>query len=142
MFSPGDIVVYHHHVCEVVSIREGYFEGKDYFELHALFENSLKLFVAIDDAAPPALRPTMTRKEALSLIDSIADAESIDVDALRPGANTPVLLDRHIREEYDRHLKTLAEGLLCDELSISLDMERDSVKDFLAQCVEKSETRR
>ncbi|MEA5020838.1 MAG: CarD family transcriptional regulator [Gordonibacter sp.] len=175
MFSPGDIVVYHHHVCEVVSVRENYFEGKDYFELHALFENALKLFVAVGDAAPPALRPTMSREEALSLVDSIVDAESIDEDAFRPNAGTSTLLDRHIREEYDRHLKTfyprdlipimksvrertlrrtdsgrqitatdkkyfeLAEGLLCDELSISLDIERDRVKEFLVERVRESE---
>lgn len=175
MFSPGDIVVYHHHVCEVVSVRKNYFEGKDYFELHALFENTLKLFVAVGDAAPPALRPTMSREEALSLIDSIVDAEGIDEDAFRQNASTSMLLDRHIREEYDRHLKTfsprdlipimksvrertlrrtdsgrqitatdkkyfeLAEGLLCDELSISLDIERDRVKEFLVERIGESE---
>ena len=40
MVSPGDIVVYRHHVCKVAAVREAYFEGRDYFELHALFENS------------------------------------------------------------------------------------------------------
>ena len=47
MVSPGDIVVYRHHVCKVAAVREAYFESRDYFELHALFENSLKLFVAV-----------------------------------------------------------------------------------------------
>ena len=172
MFAPGDIVVYHHHVCEVVSVRENYFDDKDYFELRALFENSLKLFVAVGDAAPPALRPTMTRKEALSLVDSITSTKGINEDALRVGAGTPVLLDRRIREEYDRCLKTftpqnlipvmksvrkrtlqradngrqitaadkkyleLSEGALCNELSISLNMDRSKVMDFLAERVE------
>lgn len=175
MFSPGDIVVYRHHVCEVSNIREAYFDNKDYFELRAIFEKTLKLFVAIDDAAPPTLRSPMTNAEALSLIDSIPDAKGIDEDALRPGANTPTLLDRRIREEYERHLKTfsprdlipimksvnertirridsgrqitatdkkyfdLAENLLCDELSVSLDMERDTVKEFLTERVKESE---
>ena len=178
MISPGDTVVYRHHVCEVSAIREGYFEDKDYFELRALFENSLKLFVALDDAEPPTLRPAMTKKEALALIDTIADVESIDEEALKPGANTPTLLERRIKEEYDKHLKTfapedlipimksvrerterrevsgrqitatdkkyfdLAEGLLCDELSVSLDIPRDDVKEFLVERVKKAEARK
>ena len=178
MVSPGDIVVYRHHVCKVAAVREGYFEGRDYFELHALFEGSLKLFVAVDEAEPPALRPAMSRTEALALVDSIADAQAIDEETLRPGANTPTLLERRLKEEYDRHLKTfapedlvpilksvhertarrsgvgrqitatdkkyfdLAENLLCDELSVSLDIERDSVRDFLVDRVRKAEARK
>lgn len=178
MHACGDTVVYRHHVCEVTALREGYFEGKDYLELHALFENSLKLFVAVDEAEPPTLRPVMSRKEALALIDSIADAESIDEEALKPGANTPTLLERRVKEEYDKCLKTfapkdlvpimksvhertarrtdagrritatdkkyfdLAEGLLCDELSVSLDIDRDDVRDFLVERVKKAEARR
>ena len=178
MVSPEDIVVYRHHVCKVAAVREAYFEDKDYFELRALFENSLKLFVAIDEAKPPTLRPIMSRKEALALIDSIADTEPIDEEALKPSANTPTLLERRIKEEYEKHLKTfspvdlipiiksvhartarrtdvgrqitatdkkyfdLAEGLLCDELSVSLDLDRDNVKDFLVDRVKKAEARK
>ena len=177
MYSCGDIVVYRHHVCEVAALREQYFEGKDYLELRALFENSLKLFVAMDEAEVEALRPVMTKREALALIDSIADAEAIDEEALKPDAPTATLLDRRIRGEYDRHLKTfapedlvpimksvrahtalradsgrqvtatdkkyfdLAEGLLCDELSVSLGIPRDDVKDFLVERVRKAEAR-
>lgn len=178
MYSCGDTVVYRHHVCEVAALREGYFEGKDYLELHALFENSLKLFVAVDDAEPPTLRPVMGEREALELIDSIADVEAIDEEALKPAANTPTLLERRIKEEYDKHLKTfapedlipimksvhertvrrvdagrqitatdkkyfdLAENLLCDELSVSLDIPREDVKGFLVERVKQAEARR
>ena len=106
MLSIGEAVVYRHHVCEVVSIREAYFEGRDYYELKAIFEKSLKLFVAIDEAQPPALRPVMTKEEALALIDSIGSAESIDEEALAQGTDTPTLLDRRIKEEYTRRLHT------------------------------------
>lgn len=178
MISPGDAVVYRHHVCEATAVREAYYEGKDYLELHALFEKSLKLFVSVDEAAPPTLRPVMTRAEALMLIDSIADAEAIDEEALKPGANTPTLLERRIKEEYDKHLKTfspedlvpiiksvhertarrehagrqitatdkkyfdLAENLLCDELSVSLGIPRENVKDFLVERVKRAEARK
>lgn len=169
MFASGEIVVYRHHVCKVATTRQAYFEGKDYLELHALFEKSLKLYVAVEDAEPPTLRPAMTRGRALALIDSIADADAIDEEALKPQADTPMLLERRIKEEYNKHLRTfapedlipimksvrnrtsrrtdagrkitatdkkyfdLAEGLLCDELSVSLEMDRDKVKDFLAK---------
>ena len=178
MFSPGDTVVYRHHVCEIAAVREAYFDNKDYLELHALFENSLKLFVAIDDAHEPTLRPVMTRKKALDLVDSIAEVEGIDEEALKPSANTPTLLERRVKEEYDKHLKTfapedlipimksvhqrttrrenagrritatdkryfdLAEGLLCDELSVALDIPRDNVKDFLIERVKTAEARK
>lgn len=178
MLSPGDTVVYRHHVCTVTAVREGYFEGRDYFELHALFENALKLFVAVDEAEPPTLRPVMGRREALALIDTIADADGVDESALKPGTMTPTLLERRIKEEYDKHLKTfapedlipimksvtartarregagrqitatdkkyfdLAEGLLCDELSIALDIPRDEVRDFLIERVKKGEARK
>ena len=172
MLSIGEAVVYHHHVCQVAAIREAYFEGKDYYELHALFAKSLKLYVAIEDAQPPALRPVMTRDEALALIDSIPHAETIDGNALQNGSDTATLVDRRIREEYTRRLHEftpeqllpimkfayerskartdaglnatatdkkyfdLAQGLLCDELSLSLGIDRSDVQEFLTKRIE------
>lgn len=177
MFNPGDTVVYRHHVCTVVKIRENYFEGKDYLELHTLYGKAMKLFVAVDEAQPPALRAVMSEKEALALIDSIVDAEAIDESTL-PKAGTATLAERRIKEEYDKHLKTfapedlipiiksvherttrrenagrhitstdkryfeLAEGLLCDELAASLDMDRENVKDFLVERIKEAEAKK
>ena len=58
MYACGDTVVYRHHVCEVAALRENYFEGKDYLELRALFENSLKLFVASTRPRPTTCVPS------------------------------------------------------------------------------------
>lgn len=112
MFSIGEAVVYRHHVCRIVSIREAYYEGRDYYELDALFEKSLKLYVAVEDAKPPMLRPIMTEDEALALIDSVADVEDIDAEALAAGTDTPTLLDRRIKEEYTRRLHMLTPAQL------------------------------
>lgn len=178
MYAPGSLVVYRHHVCEVAAVREDYYDGKDYLELHALFQNSLKLFVSAEEAHLPTLRPVMTKKEALALVDSIADADGIDENSFELGANTPTVLERRVREEYDRRLKTfapedlvpimksvhertvrregagarsrptdkkyfdLAEGLLCDELSVSLGIPRENVKDFLVERVKQVEAKR
>ncbi len=121
MFSIGERVVYRHHVCEVAALRSNYYEGKDYLELHALFESSLKLFVAIDEAKPPALRPVMSKDEAQSLIARIgAPAESGDADNRAEGDGsalfdpkasaplTPTILDRQIKEEYDKRMKSFS----------------------------------
>ena len=167
MYACGDTVVYRHHVCEVAALRENYFEGKDYLELRALFENSLKLFVAVDEATPDNLRPIMSKRAALALIDSI-----------KPDAPTPTLLERRMKEEYDKRLRTfapedlvpimksvhertvrrvdsgrritatdkkyfdLAEGLLCDELAVSLAVPRENVKDVLVERVKRAEALR
>lgn len=178
MFALGDTVVYRHHVCTVAALRENYFENKDYWELRTLFDGSLKLFVSVEEAEYPALRKVMTKDEAIVLIDSIADADTIDEENLRRDAGTPTLLERKVKEEYERHLKTfapeelvpimksvhertvrrekqgrritatdkkyfeLAENVLFDELSVSLDMPRDEVRDYVVARVERCERNR
>lgn len=105
MFDPGDVVVYRHHVCKVASIREAYFEGRDYYELHALFESHLKLFVAIGEAQAADVRPAMSRENALAFIDAMVDIDPIDESAMDSADSTPTLKNRRIKEEYERLLK-------------------------------------
>ncbi len=172
MFQVGQKVVYRHHVCDIVSVREAYFEGKDYFELHAIFEKSLKLFVAIEHALEPEMRPVISREEALDLIESIAHAETIETETAT--SETAALADRHLREAYDERLKSyeprdllpilmsvhrrteeriergqhitatdkkyfdLAESLLCDELAIALNVEREKVYDYIMERVKNA----
>lgn len=178
MANVGDTVIFKHHVCTIAEKREKYFDNKDYWELHAVFERSLKLFVACDAAKPPIMRPVMQKQESLDLIDSIAGAEPADVDDNLPAtANTSSLKQRHVKETYDAYLKTLspkdlvpiiktchertlareehghqatavdkkyldlAEGLLCDELAISLDIPREEVQDFLVKRIKEAEAK-
>ena len=165
-----------HHVCTIAQKRENYLDGKDYWELHAVFEKSLKLFIACDAAKSPAMRPVMQKQEAIDLIDSIADAKPVNLeDDAAATAKTSSLQQRQIKEVYESYLKTLspkdlvpiiktchertiarkecghqatavdkkyldlAEGLLCDELSISLEIPRDQVKDFLVMRIRQVE---
>lgn len=178
MANVGDTVIFKHHVCTIAEKREKYFDNKDYWELHAVFERSLKLFVACDAAKPPIMRPVMQKQEALDLIDSIAGAEPADVnDNLPATANTSSLKQRHVKETYDAYLKTLspkdlvpiiktchertlareenghqatavdkkyldlAEGLLCDELAISLGIPREDVQEFLIKRIKEAEAK-
>lgn len=106
MFSVGDTVVYRHHVCTIACVREAYFDEKDYFELHTLFEKSLKLYVAIEDAKEPLMRSVMSTDEALALIDFVPTAPFIDEAVLHANATTMSLAERQIKEEYERRLKT------------------------------------
>ena len=171
MVSLGDKVVYRHHVCEVVAVRENYYGGKDYLELRALFEKSLKLFVAEDETKPPAFRPVMTRDEALALIESVATTQAIDNESPSSPGETPALHERHTKELYEERLKTfspqdllvilksthertesrelegrnatatdkkyldMARSMLCDELSVSLDIPREKTEDYLTERV-------
>ena len=120
----------------------------------------------------------MSKRAALALIDSIVDADTIDENALKPDAPTPTLLERRMKEEYDKRLRTfapedlvpimksvhertvrrvdsgrritatdkkyfdLAEGLLCDELAVSLAVPRENVKDVLVERVKRAESLR
>ncbi|WP_172135131.1 CarD family transcriptional regulator [Adlercreutzia sp. ZJ473] len=106
MFAVGDTVVYRHHVCIIARVREAYFEGRDYFELHTLFEKSLKLYVAIGDAVPPVMRAPMEEDAAYELIDSILDAGTIDESILHAHGTTLSLVERQVKEEYERRLKS------------------------------------
>ncbi len=177
MFSVGDLVVYRHHVCKIVKIREKYFDNEDYFELHTLFENTLKLYIAISKAEPPACRSVMSKEQALALIDKIPLAEPIDEEALAQDVGTSALMERKIKDEYDRRLKSvnledmlpilksvhehcikreemgrkitmtdkkyfdLVERVLCDELAVALDINRDEIKDYLARRVQEIENK-
>lgn len=177
MFNPGDIVVHHHRVCEVVAVHEAYFEERDYLELRALFERSLKVFVALDDAEE-SVRPVMTREEALALVDSIVDMDPIDESQVVPEGATATLAERRMREEYEHRMKakepealvpilksaylhakkreamgrsatstdkkyyTMAEGLLCDELSLSLGIDREETPEFLKNRIHEMEAKR
>ena len=82
MANVGDIVVFKHHVCTIAQKRENYFDGKDYWELHAVFEKSLKLFVACDAAKSPAMRPAMQKEES--------HARSADTKPPRSTRNTSI----------------------------------------------------
>ena len=172
MTAIGDIVVFKHNVCRIEGKRENYFADKDYWKLRAIFERSLKLYVACDQATLPSMRPVMGKQEALDLIDSIANAQpaSIGEGKNKAKAGNP----RQIKETYEAYLKTLspkdlvpiiktchersiareenghkataidkkyldlAEGLLCDELAISLDIPRDEIRAFMLERIESA----
>ncbi len=170
MAKVGDIVVFKHNVCKIESKREKYFNDKDYWQLKALFENSLTLYIDCDQAKLPVMRPVMTKQEALELIDSIPTSDPNEIasavnqatsvsireakdtyeaylKSLSPKDLVPIIKTCHTRSvareqsgqnptAVDKKYLDLAEGLLCDELSISLDIPRDEVHEYMLKRIE------
>lgn len=171
MFEVGSTVIYRNHVCLIVGIREKYFEDKDYYELHAVLEGSLKFFIVVSEAKPPAVRPAMSKQDALNLIEELPTLEVIDeaeLNVASAGVSRSVA-ERQLKDEYTRRVSqcsprelavvvkstyerirdrkrtgkqpmsvdkkflSLAEKLLYDELSVSLDMPRDDVPGFIQE---------
>lgn len=108
MLPTGQRVVYRNRVCEVVAVRENYAGNQDYYELKALFENSLKLYIPVVNATPPELRPIMSRQEALDLIGSIKGMEKVrDSDIAGKGAASSQS-GQGLKEEYSQELGSFA----------------------------------
>ena len=172
MLKIGEKVVYQHRVCTVTGIREAYIDGRDYYELEALCERALKLFIPVEKAVLPDFRLVMTEREALSLIDSIKDIDDIIPEEIESSA-TSAPFDRREESEYSRRLHyfspdqlirimrfsyersqarsargraatetdkrylRLAQDLLCDELAVSLNLDREKTPEFLLHRIEK-----
>lgn len=171
MFEVGSTVIYRNHVCLIAGMHEKYFEDKDYYELHAVLEGSLKFYIVVSEAKQPAVRPAMNRQEALKLIEELPALEVIDEAELNVagvGVSRSVA-ERQLKDEYarrvsqcsprelavvvksayerihereltgkqpmsvDKKFLSLAEKLLYDELSVSLDMPREDVPDFIQE---------
>lgn len=81
----------------------GIYRRADYYELEALYERALKLFIPVEKAVPPDFRPVMTEREALSLIDSIKDIDDITPEEIESSA-TSAPFDRREESEYSRRL--------------------------------------
>ena len=141
MYACGDTVVYRHHVCEVAALRENYFEGKDYLELRALFENSLKLFVAVDAPTPTLLERRM-KEEYDKRLRTFAPEDLVPImKSVHERTVRRVDSGRRITAT-DKKYFDLAEGLLCDELAVSLAVPRENVKDVLVERVKRAEALR
>lgn len=171
MFEVGSTVIYRNHVCLIAGMHEKYFEDKDYYELRAILEGSLKFYIVAAEAKSPLVRPAMSKKEALELIEELPALAVIDEAELNlAGAGVSrSVAERQLKDEYarrvsqcsprelavvvkstyerirdreltgkqpmsvDKKFLALAEKLLYDELSVSLDMPRDEVPDFVQE---------
>lgn len=152
MFQMGDYVVYKREVCKINKIKEKMFRNKDYYILNPIGDTSLTINVPTDN---DLIRSVISKDDALSLIEVIP---SIEIDfsndkmienEYRNLLNSNKLEDtvkvikmsylrnenraklgKKLSEKDEIYLKK-AEDILYNELSISLGMSYEDVKDYI-----------
>ena len=160
MFSVGDYVVYGlNGVCEVVAVgpvdMAGITSDKDYYTLAPLYKKGNRVFTPVDNQKV-VIRPVITKKEALALIEEMKDIPTIEtkVDKLREQTYKEALKSCDCRELISvintvnqRSEERLAQGKkmsVCDEryhksaieslygeFAVSLGIPKDEVEDFV-----------
>ena len=160
MYKIGDLVVYKRDVCRVLEYKEKYFKDKDYYSLNPIYDNSLKIDVPIDSTL---LRDVMSKEKAEDIINSIPSIDIIDVNdkmmeneykrLINEGGyeglvsvikttylrnNDRLNSKRKISEKDENYFNT-AERILYGELAVALDMDIDSIKDYVIKRVDEIE---
>lgn len=169
MFEIGDYIIYGNSgVCEVVEIGPINLSGRDdneklYYTLEPVYENGSKVYTPVGNKKV-AMREVLTEEEALELIDEMPNVE-FDPDlsdkererqikeslkAIDPEEWIKVLKVLHYRRgerqadgkkmtSSDEKFLQLAEECLYGELSISMDLPVDEIKDFITNRLERAE---
>ena len=157
MFKINDYVVYKKDVCKVSDIKE--YGGKKYYALTPVEDASLKINVPVDNEL---VRPTLSKKEALNVIDLIKSVKVIKIDneknieeeyksLLKTGKyddlisiikttylrNQTRIMEKKKISEVDQRYFELAENKLYDELAIPLEMTKEEVKDYIFNKLDK-----
>lgn len=165
MFEVGDYIVYGSNgVCEVKSVGPidcpGVSSDKLYYTLRPLYIRDSSVFTPVDNEKV-IMRGVMTKAEAEAFVDGINDIDALPIIDERKReleykktVNTcdPVELVRIIKTISDRMNQRQSEGKkmtaadmkyihiaeesLCGELAISLDMDKDEVKNYIATRVD------
>lgn len=152
----GDYVVYKRDVCLINNIYINEFTNLKCYELKPIDDDTLKISIPITNSL---VRNIMSQKEANTLISTIKDVDILDIpdkqlenqykkllssnkiEDLIPIIKTSYLknkgrVDNNKKvSEKDKYYFDLAEKLLYNELSISLNKSIDEVKNLIfASC--------
>ncbi len=165
MYQVGELIIYGPEgVCRVDAVgplaMRGARKGIDYYTLSPLGQGG-QIYAPVDSST--SSRPVMTRDEALALIEKIPDVPAEVCDLSNPrllGEHYQVLLGsgdcldlvRLLREIYakgreaeargrrlsqvDLRSRDRAEKMLHGELSVSLEIPLDEVRDYIARTIE------
>ncbi|SHK47722.1 CarD family transcriptional regulator [Hespellia stercorisuis] len=165
MYKIDDYVIYGlKGVCQVVDV--GYLDidclnkEKKYYTLHPLYSDGSLIYTPVD-SGKVRMRKILTYEEAQELINRIPSIEEIDISEERVREATyKATMEKHDCNEWIRIIKTLylrgqerqqegkkttavderylhaAEECLYGELAVSLKMDKDKVKAYIAECVE------
>ncbi len=167
MFEVGDYIVYGSNgVCEVKSVGPidcpGASTDKLYYTLRPLYIRDSSVFTPVDNDKV-IMRGVMTKAEAEAFVDGISDIDALTIQDERKReleykktVNTcdPVELIRMIKTISDRMSQRQSEGKkmtaadmkyihiaeesLCGELAISLNMDKDEVRSYIATKVDEA----
>ena len=166
MFKIGDTVVCSNGVCRIEKIGPLAGMGKSvakrsYYTLRPCFDDAATIYVPVD-GDDDALRFALGREEVSKLMDEIGDLEQINIlDEKKREAEyknavnskDPRKLIRIIKTMYyrrkariesgkkstaiDERYFRIAENRLYEEVALALGIDREEVKDYIRQYIEK-----
>ena len=159
MYKKSDYVVYKHDVCLIKDIKENKTNGNVCYVMNPIDDYSLTIEIPIDNKTG-LLRDIISSKEAKKLIKQIPMISPIDEiseknlefkykELLNIGdyeSLIKIIKTTYLRNEYrannkmrisdkDNNYFNLAEKYLYNELSISLNMTIDDVKEYIIRKV-------
>lgn len=165
MFEKGERIIYGSSgVCEVVDISmmdmSGARQGRLYYTLIPIYTNGSKIYTPVDNTKI-VMRKLLSKGEVISLIDQIPDIEPLWIqdekkreEVYKAALQTcsfegmiriikTLYRRQRVRVEHGKRLASLderymklAEDSLYGELSISLDMEREQVAQYITGLVD------
>ncbi len=161
MYKVNDYVVYKKDVCKIREIKKNQMNGKDYYILSPIDDQSLIIGIPIDNKID-YLKSVMTKKEAYDLINKIPNIEPLkNIDdryieksykeLLLSGTHEDLIKiikttylrnndrlknNRKISEKDSNYFKQ-AEKYLYNEISVSLNMTFDETKAYIIKKVQE-----
>ena len=159
MYKIDDYVMYRHDVCKIKDIRENKLTGKTYYVMTPLDDESLIIDIPTEDKMG-FLRDIISKEDAEKLINNIPSIEPLNSikdkdlvfsykELINTGTHENLIKiikttylrnedrlnnNRKISEKDSTYFK-LAEKYLYNELSISLGMTVDEVKNYIIKVV-------
>lgn len=155
MYKINDYVIYKKDVCKIKDIKNNKMNGKDYYILVPIDDESLKINVPIDNEIG-LLKNIISKQEAEDLINNILNIDIIEniqerdiektykellyngnhIDLIKIIKTSYLRNDNRIKNnkklsEKDTNYFNLAEKYLYNELSLSLDMSFDETKNYI-----------
>ena len=154
MFSQGELVVYKRDVCEIKEITINKINGKEYYTMVPIDDNSLTIYVPTEDKSN-LIRNIISKDEANKLINKIPMIETLDISSKSLDNEYKNLFESNLLEDLVTIIKTAylrndarissnkkpvqkdndsfkkAERLLYNELSISLGKSFDETKEYI-----------
>lgn len=152
MKNIGDYVVYKRDVCKINNIYINEFNKLKCYELHPIDDDSLKISIPITNSL---IRDCLSQREALELIASIKDIKPLDMtdkqlenqykkllSSNKTEDLVPIIKTSYIKNkdredhnkkinEKDKYYLDLAEKILFNELSVSLNKTVGEVRKII-----------